>query len=79
MKTIEQAKEDNKRFRQLTGHGLYEFWDARMMLAFKDGLLWLNLDKMEHWLGITDTDESIAKALERKYGKEARNIVAGLL
>lgn len=50
-----------------------------MMLAFKDGLLWLNLEKMEQWLGITDTDESIAKALERKYGKEARNIVAGLL
>lgn len=79
MRTIEEAKEDNRRFRQLTGQNLYSFCDARMMIAFKDGILWPNLEKMEKWLGIQHEDCSISDALERKYGKEAREIVERLL
>lgn len=79
MKRNYDTFEEERRFRHITGKSLWSFIDTSLMVAFRDGMCWLNLHKIEQWLGIEDKDVSIEQAITERYGNEAAKIIKSLI
>jgi hypothetical protein len=79
MKRICDTFEEERRFRHITGKSLWSFIDTSIVFAFKDGMCWLNLQKIEQWLGIENKDVSIKQAITERYGNEASDIIKSLI
>lgn len=79
MKRIYDTFEEERRFRHITGKSLWSFIDTSIILAFRDGMCWLNMQKIEQWLCIEDKDISIKQAITERYGNEAAEIIENLI
>ena len=79
MKRIYDTFEEESRFRHITGKSLWSFMDFSFMIAFRDGMCWLDLHKIEKWLEIENKDASIEQAITERDGKEASDIIKSLI